>query len=553
MAAPVTFTGLGSGLDLQSILDAQIQVEEYRYIQPYQDWKSEWEEKLAAFQELNTKLSTLYDTTKSMDTPDEFYTRIATSSAETVVTASAQSNAINDTYAIEVNQLAQSEKEIHSGVSATSYVVHTGGTGSFVYTYGSETRTLDVADGTTLAQLVAIINNDSRNPGVNASILNDGSGDSTAYHLVLSGNASGADNTITVDAGTNLSGWSAAAFSDMQAAQNAQFRIDGYPSGSWLERDSNTISDVISCVTMTLQSTGSATVTISDDTDAIKEQIYAFVAAVNEVRNYVDQLTAFDADTGEAGVLLGNYGVDAVKSKINSIVGTRALGFDETYDSFVTLMDIGIYTDTDEGSTTQGDLIIDESALNDALAYDAEGVAGLFSASFVGRSASADMTYLSHIDGITDAGTYEIRFDSSNPAQSQIRLAGGQWYTAIWDAGTSTLTGPTGSPGAGLEVRIDNTGADFSGEIQLQLGMAGTLGAELDFLTDPWDGTLYVLERNYQDIIDGIDDKIADEQTRITKLEQTLSERYARLEAALTELNSQGEYLSQRLSTLQSS
>ena len=101
-----------------------------------------------------------------------------------------------------------------------------------------------------------------------------------------------ASNTITVSAGltngyaadgyvTQLEGGRKFTFEDtdfteVQAAQNAQVRVDGYPATSWIERETNVLSGVIQGVTVTLLDTtdGSpVTVTVSQDTAALKEKL----------------------------------------------------------------------------------------------------------------------------------------------------------------------------------------------------------------------------------------------------------------------------------------
>jgi hypothetical protein len=39
-------------------------------------------------------------------------------------------------------------------------------------------------------------------------------------------------------------------FTETQSAQDSQIRVDGYPSGEWISRSSNTIDDVISGFTI---------------------------------------------------------------------------------------------------------------------------------------------------------------------------------------------------------------------------------------------------------------------------------------------------------------
>jgi len=552
MTESITFTGLGSGIDLSSIVKALVDNEKERFVTPIKNWKTSWEDKITAFQELNTKLSSLTTTVKSLDTPAEFLIKTASVSDSYVLSATAESSAFNGTTTITVNQLAQSEKEIHSGHPDSSSTAVTTVAGTFSYTYNGTNRSLSVAAGTTLTQLAQIINNDPQNPGVNASVLDDGSGTATAYHLVLSGTSTGASYTITSISHTlnnfATGGGSGGGFDETQTAQNAQFKIDGYPTSGWIERTSNTISDALTGITFTLKDIGTATITVSPDTEAIKENITKFVNSFNEIRKYIKEKTAFKTTTNEAGILLGNYAVDTIKNRLNAIVATTPLGFRDGYDTYVNLMQIGITTDATEGSETEGLLIIDTATLDEALSQNPDAVAHLFSAYFSGRSAHASLSYESYIDGITVAGTYEISFTTGSPPTAKIRLKGTtEWHDAVWDNATQTITGAAGYPEAGLVVKVTDTSSSFTGEVDLQRGLAGVLKEELELLTDSDEGPLAVLEDNYNSIIKSADDKIAFEEKRIALYEKRLKERYARLEALLGELNSQMSYLSMRV------
>jgi flagellar hook-associated protein 2 len=773
MTSAITFSGLGSGIDMASIVEALVDTERQRRIEPFENWKTEWTAKISAFQTLNVKLSSLHIIIKSMDTPAEFLVKTASSSNEDVLTASASSTALNGSYTFDVgstvqhrlasdgkqdqdttdyadnndwislrvgtstesfqitdpipltpsftledvateinthsslvtaevvddgsssNQyrlvltavnggtsnrifvetndtdvdfsmsgsgdridaaegslngtatvtsggqysgttnktfeftvsgssiytvgtdtfdvnwidstgnsgtisvsstnavdvfqgltiqfsagtvqggdtfsvnvwhpdiqnpqddgLAKAEKEIHSGFSDEKTTAITTSDATFTYNYQGQERQIDVSAGTTLSGLADLINNDSQNPGITASILNDGSGLTTAHHLMLSGNSTGADYKIenishTLDqfSGNGLAGGD---FSETQSAQNAMIKVDGYPpDDDYIQRSSNTIGDVISGLTLSLVGTGSTTVTVNTDTEAIKQNITDFVNTFNEVRKHIKELTGYDPNTNEAGILLGNYAVDTIKNRLNGIVSSIPPGFRDGYETYINLMQIGIYTDAETGSATQGELIIDDAILDSALASNQQAVAEFFSEYFSGRSVHESLDYQSHIPGITEAGTFEISFNHSNPSQSQMRLKGGEWHTVeTWDGVNHTLTGASGTPASGLLVRVTDTSSSFVGEVDLKLGFASNLKEELDFLINSNNGPLAVLEKNYQDIIDNIDRRIELEEKRIALYEQRLKERYARLEDVLTELNGQSSYISARLEQL---
>lgn len=189
----VNFTGAGTGINWNLIIENEIATRTSHHITPLQNWKDTWENKISAFDDLRTRLTALRTAVEDMDTPDELRSYAAQSSSDSTVSAAISGSANPGTHSIEVNQLASAELEVHGGVADDSTVVNNSGSSRyFAYSYGGESVTLEVGDGTTLKELAGLINNDSNNPGVTASVLDDGSGSATSHHLVLQGRDTGA-------------------------------------------------------------------------------------------------------------------------------------------------------------------------------------------------------------------------------------------------------------------------------------------------------------------------------------------------------------------------
>ena len=87
---------------------------------------------------------------------------------------------------------AKSEKEVHAGFSDEDTTAITSTDGTFSYSFAGNTiPALQISSGATLKDLKDAINSDSNNPGVEASIINDGTGNANAFHLVLTSKKSG--------------------------------------------------------------------------------------------------------------------------------------------------------------------------------------------------------------------------------------------------------------------------------------------------------------------------------------------------------------------------
>ncbi len=357
--------------------------------------------------------------------------------------------------------LARVEQRVHSGFIDLITSV-TSADATFTYFYEGVQVDVSVSADSKLGDLVGLINNDPNNPGVTASIIDDGSSTTTAHHLVLTGNYTGAEYTITGITGTLDNFDDADAdFETTQRASNSMTKVDGFPSDTWeyLQRSTNAVNDIINGVTLNLQDVGSAVVTVTNDTATIKTNIETFVNSLNFLMDYIRKETKFDSVSGETGVMLGNYTYTIIRGIITDLLYPQ--GLDSGVDTFVHLAQIGIQTDPDQ----EGKWVINQTLLNSALNNDLEGVARLFVED-------------------TDHGS---------------------------------------------------------------TGVAARIVSKLDELTDSEDGMANVLIDNYNGIIKGIDDKIAREEKRITLHRQRLDEKYARLEALMSQLNGELSYLESQL------
>ncbi|MDR2349444.1 MAG: hypothetical protein LBF41_02295, partial [Deltaproteobacteria bacterium] len=139
--------------------------------------------------------------------------------------------------------VAQTEKVTHSGFTDQISPIHSGSNAKFIYSYQGIETTVTVTDGMSLNLLAEAINNGTDNPGVTATVINDGTGTATAYHLILTGNHTGAENTIKIVDPTDTTelisnpAFRAANFTKAREAANSMVKIDGFPAGAdnWLQ------------------------------------------------------------------------------------------------------------------------------------------------------------------------------------------------------------------------------------------------------------------------------------------------------------------------------
>ncbi|OGR39759.1 MAG: flagellar hook protein [Desulfovibrionales bacterium GWA2_65_9] len=558
-SAQTNVAGLGNGTDFNALIDGLVKAETV-HITRLESWKKEWDDKVEQFQTLNTKMLSLKTSLEGLDTMDSFMVKAVSTTDSSALTATADSTAQVSTHSVIIGQLAQNDiLTTTSGVSLLTTSVMTT-TSNISFTYAGNTITLsNISAGTTLTGLVNFINNNALCSGkVKATTIYDGS----IYHLQIYGLGQGDANQVTL-VSTGALVFQPAGFTNTQNAQSAHIKVDGYPAGaaSWLSRDSNTVTDVVPGVTMNLKqanSNASLQIGISTDTAAVKENIKTFVAQVNEVRTLIKNMTKVDttdAKNPQGSILTGNYAVQMISTQLKDICADKGLGFNYynvsgstiTGDYFSSLSQLGISTEADQSSVNNGLLVLDDTVLDSALASNPDSVAKLFAADFLGESDSSNFSYLSHIGGTTKAGSYEVSITTNGSGIASATINGHAAGIDGW-----RITGAYGYDEAGLVIQLDNQSLNstMTGTVNLKQGKAGELIDKLKELTSKTSGPLHILEENYGDITNSIDDKIERETTRIANLKKMLQDKYAKLDALLGQLNQQQTQLTSAIDQL---
>jgi flagellar hook-associated protein 2 len=196
----ISSSGLVSGINIDSII-SQIQDAQRRPILTLQSRQATFQKQSAAVLSVSSKLSTLLAVATSVNNPANFNTRTAgvtkTAAGLSLVTATADGSATPGSYSLTVKQVAQAHKKASQGFVDLSTTAVASGDGTLKFKVGSSgtESSVTVSASTTLQGLRDAIN--AAGGSVTASIINDGTG-SNPFRLVLTANASGSTNTITI-------------------------------------------------------------------------------------------------------------------------------------------------------------------------------------------------------------------------------------------------------------------------------------------------------------------------------------------------------------------
>ena len=185
--------GLLTGIDTAKLIEQMMAIDR-RSLNVYEERKSMWEERQEALSTLETKLINLRNSVRALSNADALRSFSIASSDTDKLTADASNNAFEGNHNVVINQLATSERWVHT--NGKEYAEDYVGAGTFIYSYNNKETTMTTTATTTLTGLVGLINNDANNPGVTASLLYY----NNAYHLVMNGNDAGSDYGISINA-----------------------------------------------------------------------------------------------------------------------------------------------------------------------------------------------------------------------------------------------------------------------------------------------------------------------------------------------------------------
>lgn len=430
MAGIIAFGGLATGLDTSKLIDSLVAIER-RPITLLNNQLSAVQATQASLTTLGSKLTALKTASDALKTTGDFLVRKATSSVDTVATAAAGSGAAAGSVTITVGQVARGSVASSTvGVSSTSATIALG-VGSFKFKVGSGSeQTVALTAATTLQDLVNGINNLAA--GVTASAVNLGTAASPDYRLQLTSNATGASSTITVTQDNT-----SIVVAVSQTGQNASFTITGF-TGTFA-RESNTFSDVLTGVTFNLKAAGSATITVTDDADAIVKKVQALVAAFNDAVKFVAGESEVTKTKDGSDVTVGSLANSSTaKRLIDQLHSTFSEAVTGAPTQYVNLSSVGLATQSD------GSVKFDESAFRAALTANPTAVAQVFAGNGTGAGVATDLsTLVTNATGASGAitigtnalnngvQTLQDQIDAADRAAKQVETGLRAQFTAL--------------------------------------------------------------------------------------------------------------------------
>jgi flagellar hook-associated protein 2 len=284
--------GLASGLDTTTIINQLMAVER----RPQDQLRSRLgtqQSTIAAYQALSTRVKSIETTVDAVTAAAAWSARTASVSG-TAATATATTGAPTGDLDVQVTSVA-------TRWSLTTDAAH--GLDDVVFSVAEPPLTVRKADGTSVALYpptgsmrdVMTTINEASGLGIRAVAVKVGT---DQYRLQII-----ADDAGTAAAPQGIDNLGAPA--TVVEAGDAAYTINGIPATS----TSNTVTDAVSGVTLTLLAPGSATVTVRDDAAGLADKIQAMVSAVNNTLEEVASQTVRDSSATTRGPLASDSAV----------------------------------------------------------------------------------------------------------------------------------------------------------------------------------------------------------------------------------------------------
>lgn len=378
-----TISNLGVGMPGLSDLYDKLQAAEETKLTAIATQKTKYDAQITGYGKLQSALTNLQTAAAKLAKTDTWNSTSVTST-NTAFAATTSTNANVGEFTINVNKIAKGQVLTTAPGTIDSNTKQLGETTGANRTItitqaGADSKPLTVtlADGdTSLNGIAKAIN--AANGNVTASIVKADDGD---YRLMLSSKTTGTDSdmTVTVTGDDTLNAViGSSALNEQVKSQNAVINVNGIE----IIRQSNTVTDALPGVTLTLKapSTADETLSVTRSTDDNKKAVTDWVTAYNALQSTITSLTKYEppatgatSQNSSNGVLMGDSTIRGVQSDLRALLTNVQTG------SYAIMAQLGITQDPLKGADgTFGNLKIDDKKLTQALTDNPAGVQAYF-------------------------------------------------------------------------------------------------------------------------------------------------------------------------------
>ncbi|WP_338525722.1 flagellar filament capping protein FliD [Pseudomonas batumici] len=384
MASPILpGTGLGSGLDIGSIVTALVNADKSAAQTQITKQTAANTLKLSGVGSLKSALTTFQTALANLNstTNPQFAGFSATSGTPSTLTATTDNTAVAGNYSITVNNLATGSQVASASFAggATSAIP----SGTLTISQNGTNYNVTIPANATLQSTRDAINSTLSGNGISANIVTDSNGSRLVFGSTTTG--AGSDLSVSGIAGLTIDGTQvmpnpplATSSGTVTAlAKNASLSINGLAVTS----KSNTVSGAISGLTLNLVAAGTSTVSVGTNSSGLQTSIQTFVTAYNSLMSTINTLSKATLDSNGKPTVSAAFTGDslprALISSIRGVLTTPGPG-----SQLAVLSQLGVGTDE-----TTGQLNFNSTTFTRAMTTD--GLSGQVQALFSGTTAKS--------------------------------------------------------------------------------------------------------------------------------------------------------------------
>lgn len=346
MRSPISFSGLGSGIDIETLVSGLVNASKGNLNASNQKISSA-QAAVSTLSGVGTLLSELRTVIESLDTATEVGGYQATSSHATAVAVSSNGASTPGSYSVKVVSLASEQRSYGSPASSRTDAL--GQTGTLRLNQAGADHDITVLATDSLDSIASKVNDLGKK--MSASVFYDG----TDYRLQIRSTETGQALAFGVSelGGLNL-GFTAVG-ATKQAASDSVIEVDTFQVSS----STNTVNSAISGVTLELkeETASEFTVQVKANPEGMKKSLKDFVEKYNAVISRIHSVAGFGGTKASSQALRGDSTLRSIADALSRRV-IEGAGLGGAMDS---LADLGIRLNSN------GTLRLDETKMSSAL------------------------------------------------------------------------------------------------------------------------------------------------------------------------------------------
>lgn len=407
--AAISFTGIGSGLQVSEIVNAIVGAEKAPFESRLNRQAGAITTDISAIGALKGALESVADSISALADAENYQLRRA-KGADSFINLTSSKDTQLGNYSVKVDVLAQAHKLMSSAFTDTETV----GDGSLAISSGTDSFNITVAASDTLSDIRDAINDSTDNDSVTATIVTDDNG----QHLILTSQETGVANAITIAVtdtsdgnDTDNLGLSRLAYdpglpvtnlTQVDAATDAQITIDGTLV---VTNSTNEFKNVIDGVDITAKKMHDvdddiSQISFSANNSNIQAGLEKFVESYNELQKLSKALGR--AGEGGSGPLAGDSLLRGVMGKLRQELSAS---FDIGNGKTLSLSELGVRSDR------YGVLTLETEDLQELIDSNVDGVEQFFVGTDVKDGFAASLKNLTSFYTDSD-GIIQNRIDS---------------------------------------------------------------------------------------------------------------------------------------------